>query len=144
MGTAHRSAVEALTRAHVALQKELGKLEEAARPASVEGAAALRARLMATHTHVIAHFRFEEDNGYLDAVSRREPRLGRVVRELAEDHRRLAESLEALVEEAWAAPHADDTLRGKVRAWLGQLGRHEARENDLVQEAFNADIGAED
>ena len=144
MGNKHRSAAEALMRAHLALRKDLGKLEEAARPASGAGAAELRARLGATRTHVVEHFRFEEENGYLDAVAKREPRLERAVQQLADDHRRLAQSLDALVEEARVAPHLDDTFRGKVLTWMEQLRRHEDRENDLVQDAFNTDIGAED
>jgi hypothetical protein len=144
MGTRHRSAAEALTRAHLALRKDLGLLEEAARPASGEGTTELRARLGATRTHVVEHFRFEEENGYLDAVRQREPRLERAVQQLADDHRRLARSLDALVEEARAAARLDDTFRGKVRAWMEQLRQHEVRENDLIQDAFNTDIGAED
>ena len=144
MGTKHRSAAEALTRAHLALRKDLGLLEEAARTACGEGAAALRARLGATRTHVLEHFRFEEDNGYLDAVRKREPRLDRAVQQLAEDHVRLARSLDALVEEAGRASHLDEPFRAKVRAWMEQLRQHETRENDLIQDAFNTDIGAED
>jgi hypothetical protein len=35
-------------------------------------------------------------------------------------------------------------LRQEVRAWIERVRQHEARENDLVQEAFNRDIGTED
>jgi hypothetical protein len=144
MAATRRSTAEALTRAHLALRKDLGLLEEAARPASGEGAAALRTRLGATRTHVTEHFRFEEDGGYLDAVRKGEPRLERAVQQLAEEHRQLARSLDALVEEARADPRPDDAFRGRVRAWIEQLRKHEARENELIQDAFSLDIGAED
>jgi hypothetical protein len=144
MARTRYSIAEALNRAHVALRKDLGKLEEAARPASGEGAAELRARLAATRAHVIEHFHFEEECGYLDVVRTREPRLERAARGLADEHRQLAQSLDALVEEARTAAHLDDTFRKKIRVWLEQLRRHEARENDVVQDAFNLDIGAED
>jgi hypothetical protein len=144
MGNKVHSIAEALNRAHVALRKDLGKLEETVGPASREGVAELRVRLAATRTHITEHFRFEEENGYLEIVRKREPRLERAVQRLEEEHRQLARSLEGIVEEARTAPWLDEWLRGKVRAWLEQLRRHEDHENDVVQDAFNLDIGAED
>jgi len=35
-------------------------------------------------------------------------------------------------------------LREKVRAWVEKVRKHEASENDLVQDVFNLDVGAED
>lgn len=144
MATRYRSVAEALNRAHVALRKDLGKLEEAARPDSGEGAAALRKRLAATRTHVTEHFRFEEESGYLDGVRKREPRLERAAQQLEEEHRALAQTLDALVEEAQVDAGVGDAFRARLREWLERLRKHEARENELVQDAFNLDIGAED
>jgi DNA-binding transcriptional ArsR family regulator len=144
MGRTEPSVAEALARAHAALLEDLRKLEEAARPASGEGLAELRARLSATQTHVTEHFRFEEQNGYMDAVRKREPRLERTIQQLAEEHRQLAQSLAVLLEQARAATSLDDPFREAVRRWIERVREHEARENDLVQDAFNLDIGAED
>jgi hypothetical protein len=138
------SIVEALGRAHAALLNDLRQLAEAVRPASAEGLPDLRAGLDATRRHILEHFRFEEQNGYLDAVRKREPRLDRTVAQLAEEHRQLAESLDALIARAGAATHLDDTLREVVRGWIGRVRRHERCENDLVQDAFDSDIGPED
>jgi hypothetical protein len=49
-----------------------------------------------------------------------------------------------LVAEARAVTALDEPFRGKVRAWGERVRQHEARENDLVQDAFNWDIAAED
>jgi hypothetical protein len=144
VGTTENSVAEALCRAHVALLEDLRKLEEAARPASGESLTELRARLGATQAHVTEHFRFEEQNGYLDAVRKREPRLERAIQQLAEEHRALAESLEVLIKQARAATTLDDPFREAIRRWVERVREHEARENDLVQDAFNLDIGAED
>jgi hypothetical protein len=138
------TVTEALSRAHAALLEDLRQLEEAVRPAVGEGLAELRARLGATQAHILEHFRFEEQNGYMDAVRQREPRLERAVQELAEEHRRLAQSLDALIRKARAARGLGETVREAVRGWVDSVRRHEARENDLVQEAFSVDIGAED
>ena len=144
MGRAENSVAEALRRAHAALLEDLRKLEEAARPDSGEGPAELRARLGATRAHVTEHFRFEEQNGYMDAVRKREPRLERKIEQLAEEHRELAQSLERLIEHAGAATSLDDPFREEVRGWVERVRQHEVRENDVVQDAFNLDIGAED
>jgi hypothetical protein len=128
----------------VALLEDLRKLDDAARPDAGPDLAGLRARLGATRRHVTEHFRFEEQNGYMDVVRAREPRLERVVQHLADEHRQLAQSLEALVAEAREAARLDDSLRGRVRAWVEKLRGHEARENELAQTTFNLDLTAED
>jgi hypothetical protein len=133
---------EALSRAHAALLDDLRKLEEAA--SSPEGLPALRARLDATQAHLAEHFRFEEQNGYMDAVRKREPRLERAVEQLADEHRQLARSLGALIENARSASGLDAALGEEVRGWVGLVRQHETREIDLIQDAFNLDIGAED
>jgi hypothetical protein len=139
------SEAEALSRAHAALLEDLRALEVAARPQSGEGLAGLRARLRKTFDHITQHFRFEEQNGYMDAVRKREPRLERVIQQLGEEHRQLTQSLEALLDEARAAAHlVGPGLGEKVREWVERVQRHEAGETEVIQDAFNLDIGAED
>jgi len=138
------STVKALTRAHEALLEDLRKLEDAIRPSSGEGLAELTARLGATRSHITEHFRFEEQDGYMDTVRKREPRLERTIQQLADEHRQLAQSIDRLIEQAKAATSLDDTFRDQVRVWAENVRQHEAHENDLVQGAFNLDIGAED
>ena len=144
MKKVERSVAVSLERAHAALQKDLRALEAAGRSDVKNDVNALRARLNKTRAHVVDHFRFEEDSGYMDSVREREPRLERAVEQLAADHRALLESLDALIEKVHTAPRLDPTLGAKVTAWIKDIQRHEARENRLVQEAFSLDIGAED
>jgi hypothetical protein len=144
MKTTEPFAIEAHRRIHAVLHEDLCRLEEAAHPAAGQDPAALLARLAATQAHLVEHFRFEEHNGYMDAVRKREPRLERTVEQLALEHRQLAQSLAELVAEAGTATAVGEALRGSVRGWLQRVRRHEVRENDLVQNAFNLEIGAED
>jgi DNA-binding transcriptional ArsR family regulator len=144
VGRTENAVAEALGQAHRALLADLRELEQAVHPSSGEGLTDLRARLGATQRHVTEHFRFEEQNGYMDAVRKREPRLERVVGQLAEEHRQLARSLEVLTEQARTATSLEAPLREEVRGWVERVRRHEARENDIVQDAFNLDIGPED
>jgi len=138
------TVAEELSRAHKALLEDLRKLEEAASPTAGEGLAGLRGRLDATRTHIGEHFRFEEENGYLDVVSKREPRLDRAIQQLIEEHRQLAQSLDRILGEAKAAMGLEDALREEVQGWVKRVRQHEAREDNLIQDAFNLDIGAED
>ncbi len=144
MGRAENSVAEALRRAHAVLLEDLRRLDEAARPASGEGIVGLRARLETTQAHIAEHFRFEEQNGYMDTVRKREPRLERAIQQLAEEHRQLAQSLAALIEEGWMVASLEARFRDEVRAWVERVRQHEVHEEDLVQDSFNLDLGAGD
>jgi hypothetical protein len=138
------SVAEANSRAHAALLRDLQALEVVGRSAAKHGLESLRARLETTRAHIVEHFRFEEENGYMEAVRKREPRLERAVDQLADEHRQLLDSLDALRTEIASAANEDGTVAAKVTAWVQKVQQHEARENHLVQDAFGLDIGAED
>ena len=138
------SVAEALGQAHAALLVDLRELEQATRLFSGEDLEELRTRLGEARAHLTEHFRFEEQNGYMDAVRKREPRLERAVQQLAEEHGQLQQALAALIRDAGAETSLGDTLRAEIRAWIERVRQHEVRENDLVQDAFDLDIGAED
>jgi hypothetical protein len=138
------SVAEALGRAHAALREDLAALDGSISATGSRNLAQVHARLVAAEVDVDQHFRFEEVNGYMDTVRKREPRLEHTVQQLADEHRQLRVGLRFLVERAGSAGTLDDGLRTEVAAWIERLERHEARENELVQNAFNLDIGAED
>ena len=144
MSRSRSSLAESLGRAHRALLADLRKLDEATRAPSETGSANLKTRLEATQRHVAEHFRLEEHDGYMDAVRKREPRLERTILELLEEHRQLAQSLEALISRAGPEQIVDEPFRHDIRAWTARLRRHEAREDGLVQEVYGLDIGTED
>jgi hemerythrin-like domain-containing protein len=133
-----------LARAHAGLLADLQKLEDAVHDGAATDLGALRARLGVTRSHVIEHFHFEEMNGYMDAVRKREPRLERQVEALADEHRQLGQMLDSLTWQVGSATQLNDPLRGEIRAWIERLRQHEARENRFIQEVFNQDISAED
>ena len=144
MENRENSLGKALGRAHVVLLEKVQKLEEAVRPESGETLEEVRTRLGATQTQVTRHFHLEEKNGFLADVAEREPRLDRAVEHLVAEHRELAQSLDALVRKARATTVLNDSLREAIRGWIARLREHEARETDLIQDAFTVDLGAED
>jgi iron-sulfur cluster repair protein YtfE (RIC family) len=135
---------DALGRAHDALRVDLQKLENAIRPVSGTSLAQLRRCLARTRTHVLMHFQLEEQNGYMEVIRKREPRLERPIQQLAEEHQQLAKTLDALVLQVDAAAFVGDLLREEIRTWIERIRQHEIRENEFVQEAFDLDISAED
>ncbi len=144
MDTRQLSVVEELRHAHLVLHKELAGLEQAARSSTGADFAGMRSLLEQTRANILEHFRYEELNGYMDAVLHREPNLARTVESLREEHRRLAQELESLIEGAKKARALDDAFRNRVHLWIENVRRHEADENNLVQDAFNVDFAAED
>jgi hypothetical protein len=141
----HAPLADLLSQAHVALRRDLAELEASAASPRRQGAAAeLSARLERTRRHLAEHFRFEEQNGYLDELLKHKPHLARRVQDLLEDHRRLLHALDDLITSATQANELDDALGRQAREWVAQVRRHESRENLLVEDAFNLDIGAED
>ncbi len=144
MKNTETAVAEALNRAHASLLKDLQQLEETVRPGSPHGLETLRARLDAIRAHLAEHFRFEEENGYMNVVRQREPRLDHAVQRLAEEHRELAQSLAVLVGEANTVGKLDGAFRDKVHHWLQRVRQHEWHENDLIQDALIVDVSAED
>lgn len=138
------SVVEALRQAHIALRKDLAGLENAARSSLSTDSAEMRSRLDRTRTHITEHFRCEEENGYMDAVLQREPNLARTVESLRDEHHQLAQELEGLIARTITRRPLEEAFGDQVRSWVETVRRHEARENTLVQNAFNVDLNAED
>ena len=136
------SLAEKLGRAHAALLNDLQKLEEMANDPGVVPHD-VQAELAAVQKHIAEHFRFEEQNGYMNAVRKREPQRERTVEKLREEHRELSRSLNELVGDADPAK-GTVFLQARIRSWIEQVRGHEGRENRLVQEVFNRDTWAED
>jgi hypothetical protein len=133
-----------LRRVHNSLLEDLRGLGRAIQPDADANIVEVRARLATTCTHLNEHFHLEEQGGYLDDVQTRQPRLQREVDELGGQHREMLDALGHLRDEAAVASDLDDVLRLKVRTWIDRLLQHEARENDVIQDAVDSDFGGGD
>lgn len=135
---------ESPEQAHDALLVDVRRLQQMVRPDAEVSLAELQKRLSATYTNVCAHFRREEQDGFLDEMEANEPRLQRLVQQMMDEHRDLRQRLDSLHGDAIMATRVDEALREKVRRWTDALLRHEVRENDLVQDEFDSDCAAQD
>jgi hypothetical protein len=128
----------AMAEAHVLLGKSLQELERIAGSPQRRSPDAVLLRLQLTAQELRRHFFLEERGGYMAPVLEEAPQFAHAAQELLDEHRHLEESLTALIREASRA-QVDDGLWTRVAEWLAQVRRHESRENQIVQEAYNRD-----
>jgi hypothetical protein len=136
MKTSEQQFAESLRQEHLELLGDLQRLEEAVRPGTGETPSGLGARLEKLQAHLIEHFRFEEQDGYMAPVLKQEPRFEPVIQELLGQHRQIAETIDALLQELRSLQCLPDGFGEKVRAWVKQVRQHESRESNLVQEVY--------
>jgi iron-sulfur cluster repair protein YtfE (RIC family) len=144
METTDVPLADAMLKAHGALKRDLQEVSQALHSSEPAIPRQFQDRLVALQKHVAEHFRFEEQNGYMPEVLKRKPNLDRDVAKLRSDHRLLAETLSQLITEARGKVIADEAWSRRLKAWIAEVERHEILENDLIQDAFNLDISAED
>jgi hemerythrin-like domain-containing protein len=137
------SIAEELHQAHARLQTDLRKLENEAEATSTATLSQLRSHLQLTRVHVAGHFQFETQGGYMEALRNRQPRLYRTIGRLAEEHEEMMQSLDALIESSRRPTSQLKAIRERVRDWIDSVRSHERRENNLMQEAFDFDVGSE-
>lgn len=129
---------DALLRSHRELLRGLDSLRAVASPDTTP--ADLATCLDRLRTSLEGHFRFEENNGYLASILQRRPYLEGSVDYLTGEHGELLLALDSLRLQARATQAVTPELRAAITRWLGQVRRHERREDALVQDAFNVDL----
>ncbi len=135
---------EGLLRAHRALENEMERLQKQVTITTHEELTSLGASLEKVHTHLLNHFRFEEQDGYMTEVAQRAPQKDRTIQALLDEHQTMAQKLEELRKETGQAITYLDSLCSKIQDWIKQVNDHEQRENALVLDAFQVDIGNKD
>jgi hypothetical protein len=139
----HATFGAALLKAHRALIEDIQKLESTPIAAG-SPADDLVACLQRTRAQLAEHFRFEEQNGYLTSVLERNPHLGHAVERLGAEHGELLSLLDELCRQARSAATVSAELSPRVGDWARKVRRHEQRENILVEDAYNLDLGTKD
>jgi hypothetical protein len=96
------------------------------------------------------HFALEEAYGYFEGPAVVDARLNQRAGRLRDEHRTLFVTLQSVVDAAekkLVRDNPDDAIQRIVvrfRAFQDQLREHESRENELILEAFNDDVGVGD
>jgi hypothetical protein len=131
---------------HVSLLRQLECLEETPQQETADCAGLLVGRLREVQASLERHFHFEEQGGYMSHILADAPHLDRTARELLAEHGRMSGYLDSLITSAAGVPPESlvrPDLREQVRQWVLLVRGHEARENRLIQQACNQDIGTD-
>jgi hypothetical protein len=134
---------DAMKQAQRAVQIHLRELEQVVAHPTAESLPQVRTRLKAVLGSVKDQFRAEARDGYMNAVREQDQRFESKLACLRDEHRELKRDLEFLVDEADALQQINDTFPDKVNAWIAHFRKHEKSEIDLIQEAFDVDVGGE-
>ncbi len=136
---------------HERVERLIEALDAATRQPPVGAAElldALRSLLGEFRTSLLTHFGLEEDGGYLNAVLTRRPTLDRQVEQLKDEHRQFAVLLDHLLAMLDATGPADFLLIreccARIQSFVACTRDHEQRENALVADVQNIDIGTSD
>jgi hypothetical protein len=133
---------------HASLLGHLGCLEERPAPGTVDCAGLLVGRLREVQATLQRHFQFEEQGGYMSYILAEDaPHLYRAAQELLAEHGRLRDDLDKLITSAAGVPPESlvtAELREQVSQWVLLVRGHEGRENRLIHQACNQDIGTDD
>ncbi|MFM8803385.1 MAG: hemerythrin domain-containing protein [Planctomycetia bacterium] len=117
-------------------------------PPTLELRTALLTCLKELRRHLAEHFAQEERGGFLEEAVTRVPRLSAAVRSILGQHPALLAELDALIREfentplqaaAWAAAWSRADRAFEV--FSDHMTAHERRENAVVQEGYNEDLG---
>lgn len=103
--------------------------------------------LEALRNELDEHFALEESTGYFSAEIDVAPRLASQAESLLEQHQHFRDRLEELIRrcrESTDLQAEAEQLQAAVDEFTWNLLRHEAEENDLIQQAYTEDIGSKD
>lgn len=131
---------EALRREHRAVLRAVSEVRRAFEGDFTDEEA--RGAIASLLRHLEAHFEYEEEGGYMDAVLELEPCRAAEVSTLRADHARILGSLAPLAGET-AAGFERNAASDVLRRALDELEEHERRENTLLLETLLRASGGE-
>lgn len=130
---------------HRALKALLQQIESAlaGQTATIAEVGDLLARL---GDDLVKHFALEEDGGYFSEAMLRAPQLLAKANELVAQHPKMCTLARDLVD-LGPVQKSDDwwqETRRRFQAFKAELLKHERHEDQLIQEAYNQDLGSHD
>ena len=117
---------------------------------TIEGCTFFCIRLTRLRDQLATHFSLEEAFGYFDDPIDLAPRLSDTAESLLREHRKLQARISELVTFAWALHNrgalkvAFDQVAREFNGFHADLKRHERREQLLILQAYDDDIGVGD
>jgi len=107
----------------------------------------LRFIIQSLQRHLERLFSLEEYDGYMDLVKKKAPRLSRTVDALKSEHEEYRNGIRRIVHSLEQISTKDKTkfatICDEVLDFLEKLDKHGRKEIDLIQEAFEREVGGE-
>ena len=128
----------------LAQHRELHERIVAVREAFAADPGTARRALAELREHLAAHFRQEEQGGFIEESITRLPRLSAAAAAAVREHPALLAEIDGLIERLAVAdiPASSWTRAGRdFEDFCGHLLAHERNENAVVQAGFNEDLG---
>ena len=94
-----------------------------------------------------SHFLDEEEEGFFEQIEQKAPRLSSETEQLKEEHQRLLIQVSKLIATAESCERTVswwENLKTDFHEFSKALMHHESMENQLLQRAYNEDIGTRD
>lgn len=107
---------------------------------SVTDAGRLLPQLQELRTLLVSHFEHEEMPSSLGSALE-EPRFARIVEELFEEHRLFLRALDDVIQQARSWEEGGKNVLRNVAELAQQLHEHEGRENALMLDLADTDLG---
>jgi iron-sulfur cluster repair protein YtfE (RIC family) len=110
-------------------------------------AAGLTRQFRSLRDQLQAHFIEEEDHGFFDQITDHAPRFAGQTQKLCDEHVDMLEKVDKLVTRSGQGDGSDEWWSDLVSAFHDlsrELMQHEHEENDLLQQAYEDDIGEKD
>ncbi len=134
---------EEIRREHEHLREVLGKIRHALN-VRMEAATNLAEMMSSLQQHVSVHFHEEEEGGFFHEVVVQAPRMSNRADALKQEHVGLATAVVELVTIASEENELCKSLDTKFHDFSKTLMQHESKENELLLDAYDDDIGAAD
>lgn len=132
-----------IRREHEHLRELLGNLHQAL-IVRREAANKLEALVTSLQEHVRVHFHEEEEGGFFSEVVAQAPRMSDRAEELKNEHVELGATVVELVTMANEESELCKSLDAKFHVFSKALMQHESKENELLLDAYEDDIGLAD
>lgn len=131
---------------HVALRERIAEIQKTLESQPDEP------ELIGTHLSTLshelqAHFLEEEEGGFFDHIRQRAPQLSTDTKLLEEEHQEFLGRIRDLITIAETCEGSDpwwQRLKAEFHEYSKGLMHHESLENQLLQRAYNEDIGSHD
>ena len=138
-----RIAGESVLEQHAALRRLMGEIQQLlGAPAGPETTQRLSVSLEELLPRLEAHFAHEEDSGLFASIVERKPEAAHTCAHLVGEHGAFLTRVEQLRQAAEGS--SLDELRMPLAALVADLRAHEDVENELVNDALDGSVAAQD